>query len=177
MIREWAPDLIILDEAQRIKNWKTRTAQSVKKLPSEYTIVLTGTPLENRLEELHSIVEFVDRFRLGPLFRFLADHQHVDDNGRIVGYRDLSGISKTLRPVLLRRSKQEVLQELPERLDKRFFVPMTFEQTKHHNENGDMAARIAAKWRLTGLARAAEARQEAFEPLQLVLAIGRELLT
>ena len=75
----WQPDLIILDEAQRIKNWKTRTAQSVKRLDSQYAIVLTGTPLENRLEELHSIVEFVDRFRLGPMFRFLAEHQHVDE--------------------------------------------------------------------------------------------------
>lgn len=64
-IRQWSPDLIILDEAQRIKNWKTRTAQSVKKLESPYAIVPTGTPLENRLEELHSIVEFVDRFQLG----------------------------------------------------------------------------------------------------------------
>ena len=65
------PDLIILDEAQRIKNWNTRTAQSVKQLESEFAFVLTGTPLENRLEELHSIIEFVDRFRLGPMFRFL----------------------------------------------------------------------------------------------------------
>ena len=45
-IRCWAPDLVILDEAQRIKNWKTRTAHTVKRLPSEYAIVLTGTPLD-----------------------------------------------------------------------------------------------------------------------------------
>ena len=72
LIHNWAPEMIILDEAQRIKNWKTRRAQSVKKLDSRYAIVLTGTPLENRLEELHSIVEFVDRFHLGPMFRFLC---------------------------------------------------------------------------------------------------------
>ena len=89
-IRRWQPDVIILDEAQRIKNWKTRTAQTVKQLDSKYAIVLTGTPLENRLEELHSIVEFVDRFRLGPMFRFLDKHQHVNEGGRVVGYRNLS---------------------------------------------------------------------------------------
>jgi SNF2 family DNA or RNA helicase len=146
-IRQWAPDLIILDEAQRIKNWKTRTAQSVKKLPSEHAIVLTGTPLENRLEELHSIVEFVDRFRLGPAFRFLAEHQHVDEFGKVIGYRNLSHISATLEPILLRRTKQEVLPELPERLDKNFFVEMTQPQWDHHDENKEIVAKLVAKWR------------------------------
>lgn len=61
----FVPDIVILDEAQRIKNWKTKTAQSVKILSSEFAIVLTGTPLENRLDELHSIVKFIDRFKLG----------------------------------------------------------------------------------------------------------------
>jgi superfamily II DNA or RNA helicase len=146
-IRRWAPDLVILDEAQRIKNWKTRTARSVKRLPSEFAIVLTGTPLENRLEELHSIVEFVDRFRLGPMFRFICDHQISDESGRVVGYRQLAKIAETLKPVLLRRGKADVLPELPERLDKIFFVPMTEAQSRHHEENREIVARIVAKWR------------------------------
>lgn len=150
LILNWAPDMIILDEAQRIKNWKTRRAQSVKKLDSRYAIVLTGTPLENRLEELHSIVEFVDRFRLGPMFRFLAEHQHVDDVGKVVGYHNLSKIAESLKPILVRRSKHEVLKELPDRLDKNYFVPMTKEQMKHHEENGEIVARIVAKWRRFG---------------------------
>ena len=77
LIANLSPDLVILDEAQRIKNWKTRTARSVKQIKSPYAIVLTGTPLENRLEELHSIVEFIDRYRLGPMFRFLDNHQQA----------------------------------------------------------------------------------------------------
>jgi superfamily II DNA or RNA helicase len=149
-IRRWDPDLVILDEAQRIKNWKTRTARSVKRLPGDLAIVLTGTPLENRLEELHSIVEFVDRFRLGPMFRFLDAHQIPDEHGRVVGYRHLSRIAATLRPVLLRRGKDEVLKELPGRLDKVFFVPMTDEQMRHHDENREIVARIVAKWRRYG---------------------------
>jgi ERCC4-related helicase len=147
LIRRWAPDLVIVDEAQRIKNWKTRTARSVKRLPAQFAIVLTGTPLENRLEELHSIVEFVDRFRLGPMFRFLAEHQIPDESGRVVGYRQLARIAETLKPVLLRRGKAEVLPQLPERLDKIFFVPMTEPQVKHHEENRETVARIVAKWR------------------------------
>jgi superfamily II DNA or RNA helicase len=146
-IGHWAPDLIVLDEAQRIKNWKTRSARTVKQLPSQYAIVLTGTPLENRLEELHSIVEFVDRFRLGPSFRFLHEHQAVDDTGRVVGYRNLRSISQTLSPILLRRTKAEVLKELPQRLEKHLFVPMTPQQRVHHDENAEIVARIVAKWR------------------------------
>src|SRR5262249_16007885 len=69
LIDGWSQDQVILDEAQRIKNWSTRVARSVKRIASPYAIVLTGTPLDNRLEELVSIVQFVDRFRLGPTFR------------------------------------------------------------------------------------------------------------
>ncbi len=150
MIQERRPDLIILDEAQRIKNWKTRAARAVKQLQSDHAFVLTGTPLENRLEELHSIVEFVDRHRLGPMFRFLATHQHLDETGRVIGYRRLDDVSRTLGPVLIRRTKESVLKELPERLEKRFFVPMTPEQMAHHEENREIVARIVAKWRRWG---------------------------
>jgi len=146
-IEQWSPDLVILDEAQRIKNWKTRAAMTVKQLDSPYAIVLTGTPLENRLEELYSIVEFVDRHRLGPMFRFLDRHQHIDESGRVIGYKDLDRIGKTLEPILIRRTKKQVVGELPERLEKRFFVPMTEQQQAVHDENRETVARLVAKWR------------------------------
>ena len=158
-ILAWEPEVVVLDEAQRIKNWKTRRAQSVKRLDSKYAIVLTGTPLENRLEELHSIVEFVDRFRLGPTFRFLAEHQHVDESGRTIGYKNLDGIGRTLAPVLIRRTKKQVLQQLPERLDKNYFVPMTDEQMEHHEENRVIVARIVHKWRRFGFLSEADQRR------------------
>jgi len=61
------PDIIVLDEAQRIKNWSSKTAQAVKRLNSRYAFVLTGTPLENRIDELKSIIDFLDPSLLGPL--------------------------------------------------------------------------------------------------------------
>ncbi|MBW7865669.1 MAG: DEAD/DEAH box helicase [Candidatus Hydrogenedens sp.] len=149
-IARWRPDVVILDEAQRIKNWETRRAQSVKRIDSPHAIVLTGTPLENRLSELHSIMEFVDRFHLGPLFRFLHEHQHVDDHGRVVGYRNLDHIKESLSAVLVRRRKKDVLLELPERTDKHFFVDMTEAQRAIHEENRDTVAQIVAKWRRMG---------------------------
>lgn len=147
LIAAWQPDLVILDEAQRIKNWKTRTAMSVKKIASPLAIVLTGTPLENRLEELASIVEFVDRHRLGPTFRFLADHQITDEHGKVVGYKDLDGIGKTLSPILIRRQKAQVLKQLPPRSDTNVFVEMTPQQREHHDENKEIVAKLVAKWR------------------------------
>jgi superfamily II DNA or RNA helicase len=147
LIARWSPDLVILDEAQRIKNWNTRTARNVKRIASPYAMVLTGTPLENRLEELVSIVEFVDKHRLGPTFRFLAEHQVRDEHDKVVGYRQLDRIGQTLAPILIRRSKAQVLTQLPARLDKNLFVPMTPEQRIHHEENREAVARIVAKWR------------------------------
>ena len=79
------PDLIILDEAQRIRNWTTATARTIKQLKSRYAFVLTGTPLENKLEELFSVVEFVDGRRLGPAFRFLQEHRMEDEKGKSAG--------------------------------------------------------------------------------------------
>ena len=71
-------DLIILDEAQRIKNWEAKTTNTVKRLKSRFALVLSGTPLENRLEELFSVVQFIDDRRLGPAFCFLNRHRVVD---------------------------------------------------------------------------------------------------
>ena len=77
LIDAWAPELVIVDEAQRIKNWNTIAARALKRIDSPYAIVLTGTPLENRLEELISIVQFVDQHRLGPTWRLLDEHQQA----------------------------------------------------------------------------------------------------
>ncbi len=146
-IEAWKPDIIILDEAQRIKNWRTRLARSVKRLNSTYAIVLTGTPLENRLEELHSIVGFIDKHHLGSLFRFRHTHEIIDETGRVIGYRNLNKLGESLKPILIRRKKEEVLAQLPERIEKEYFVAMTAEQSAIHEENREIVARIVNKWK------------------------------
>ena len=150
LIDAWAPELVIADEAQRIKNWNTIAARALKRIASPYAVVLTGTPLENRLEELISIVQFVDAHRLGPTWRLLDEHQLRDEAGRVIGYRALDRIGQTLAPVMLRRRKAEVLTQLPERVDNRIFVPLTREQRLHHDENGLIVTRIVSRWRKTG---------------------------
>jgi superfamily II DNA or RNA helicase len=150
LIQAWAPDVVIVDEAQRIKNWNTIAARALKRIDSPYAIVLTGTPLENRLEELISIVQFVDQYRLGPTWRLLDEHQQRDERGRVTGYRDLHRIGETLAPILLRRRKAEVLDQLPERVDNTLFMPMSQLQADHHEENRQVVARIVQRWRHTG---------------------------
>ena len=159
LIGRFAPDLVIVDEAQRIKNWDTQIAKSVKRIDSPYAIVLTGTPLENRLEELVSIVQFVDRHRLGPTYRFLDEHQQHDESGRVVGYQNLDEVTKTLEPIFLRRTKSEVLDELPERIEKNFFVQMTPPQWDAHQDNREIVARIVQRWKRVGVLREPEQRR------------------
>jgi SNF2 family DNA or RNA helicase len=86
-------------------------------LKSRYTFVLTGTPLENKLEELFPVIEFVDGRRLGPAFRFLQEHRMEDAEGKLLGYRGLDQIHRQLEPILLRRTRREVLKDLPPRTD------------------------------------------------------------
>jgi superfamily II DNA or RNA helicase len=149
LIAAWAPELVIVDEAQRVKNWNTIAARALKRIDSPYAIVLTGTPLENKLEELISIVQFVDQHRLGPTWKLLHEHQVKDEAGRVTGYTGLDKIGQTLAPVMIRRRKSEVLRQLPSRTDQNLLVPMTEMQMLYHQENADVVAKIVQRWRKT----------------------------
>ena len=146
-IAAWGPELVIVDEAQRVKNWNTIAARALKRIDSPYAVVLTGTPLENKLEELISIVQFVDQHRLGPTWKLLHEHQLKDESGRVTGYTGLESIGETLAPVMIRRRKSDVLLQLPERTDQNLLVPMTGPQMGYHAENADIVARIVHRWR------------------------------
>lgn len=142
-------DLIILDEGQRIKNWESKTSRTFKSLKSRFALVLSGTPLENRLEELYTVVSFVDSQSLGPAYRFFHRHRVVDDDGRIKGYRQLDVLRESLKPILLRRTRQSVMQELPERTTEVVRIRPTEEQRTMSEANVAKAALIAAKSFLT----------------------------
>jgi superfamily II DNA or RNA helicase len=152
-LNAWQPDLVVLDEAQRIKNWESKTSRAVKKLRSRYALVLTGTPLENKLEELYSIVEFVDDRRLGPVFQFLHDHRVEDEKGNLQGYRNLAAIRERLAPIFLRRTRADVLGQLPERTDSTVFVEMSPEQKAPYDDQKRALVRLLAKPFLSDLDR------------------------
>ncbi len=142
-------DLIILDEGQRIKNWESKTSQLIKTLKSPFALVLSGTPMENRLEELYTVVGFIDDRRLGPAYRFFNRHRVVDERGRVEGYRNLDELREMLKPILLRRTRSGVMQDLPERTTEIVRIRPTEEQFTMSEEYVKQAAQVAAKRFLT----------------------------
>ena len=138
-------DLIILDEGQRIKNWEAKTSQVIKALRSPFALVLSGTPLENRLDELFSVVEFIDDRRLGPAFRFYHRYRVVDEKGKVLGYKNLDELRERLRPVLLRRTRKMVMPDLPRRTTEIRRIPPTEEQLILHNAQMKIISKIVSK--------------------------------
>lgn len=134
VINRYKPDLIILDEAQRIKNFETKTSQAIKSIPHRQSLVLTGTPLENKLEDVYSIVQFADRELLTPLWSFAAEHFILkkDKKNKIYGYRNLNTLHEKLKGLVIRRKKQEVIKELPKEVVNNYYLEMTHEQRQMH---------------------------------------------
>jgi SNF2-related domain/Helicase conserved C-terminal domain len=161
------PDIVVLDEAQRIKNWQTKTARRVKSLRSPYAFVLTGTPLENRIDELYSIVQYLDPEILGPLFRFNRDFYKLDERGRPIDYQNLADLRARLQPLLLRRRKSDIETQLPGRTVKTYFVPMAEEQAARYEDYHSPARKLLAE------ARRRPLTQAEFERLQMLLACMR----
>ena len=121
-------DLIVLDEGQRIKNWEAKTTQTMKSLRSPFALVLSGTPLENRLDDLFSVAEFIDDRRLGPAFRFFNRHRVTDEKGKVLGYKNLERLRESLKPIMLRRTRSAVMRDLPPRTTEMVRIPPTGEQ-------------------------------------------------
>ncbi len=147
------PDVIILDEAQRIKNWSTKTAQAIKKLQSRYAFVLTGTPIENRIDDLYSIVNFIDPARLGSLFRFNREYYTFDERGRPEEYKNLDRLHERVKPLMIRRRKADVETELPDRTDRTLFVPMSFIQMEFYKQHEWIVSMLLEKLKTRPLSK------------------------
>ena len=132
----------MLDEAQRIKTWSTKTAQAIKRLQSRYAFVLSGTPIENRIDELYSIFDFLDPGIFGPLFRFNRDFYELDERGRPKEYRNLELLHERISPLLLRRRKADVETELPGRSDRNFFVSLSPQQRASYQDHEVEVAKL-----------------------------------
>ncbi len=150
-INKAAFDFLILDEAQRAKNYETKTASSLKKLKTKHTLIITGTPIENKLIDLFSIVAIFDQYFLGPLWEFSYQHCLFDPNkpNKINGYFNLKRLKSKLSAILIRREKREILKELPnlQQID----VPIGFTplQAEYHASYANGIAQIVHKKFLT----------------------------
>ncbi|MBO4719678.1 MAG: DEAD/DEAH box helicase family protein [Prevotella sp.] len=140
-------DLLIMDEVQRLKNWNTQISMAMRRVVSQYAVILSGTPLENKLEELYSVMEFADNFCLGPFWKFKAECIVSDETGKVLGYKNLNKVGEMARQRLIRRTKKQVALQMPKRQDKILFVPMTKEQRGEHDELKFVVSQIVTKWR------------------------------
>jgi superfamily II DNA or RNA helicase len=117
---------IVLDEAQNIKNPESMVARAAKALKADHKLALTGTPLENRLLDLWSIMEFVHAGYLPDRSKFLEQY----DRGASQPARAL--LSSRMRPIMLRRLKKQVAQDLPDRIEERLDCELTEGQRKFY---------------------------------------------
>jgi len=120
---------IILDESQMIKNPHSKTYESLCTLSSKYKLVLTGTPIENKLLDLWSQMNFVNRGMLGNLKFFKDTYVDSIDKNNVHIINNLKNI---IKPFLLRRHKQDVLTELPEKQVQVVYCKMSPSQEKHY---------------------------------------------
>ncbi|HJC57841.1 MAG TPA: DEAD/DEAH box helicase [Candidatus Eisenbergiella intestinipullorum] len=116
----------IIDEAQFIKNHATQAARAVKAVQADFRLALTGTPVENRLSELWSIFDY-----LMPGYLFSYSRFREEFESPIVNRKDdgvMQRLQKMIRPFVLRRLKQDVLSDLPDKIEKNMYAAMEGEQ-------------------------------------------------
>lgn len=144
-------DFLILDEAQRVKNFATKTAAAVGSLQKKHTLVITGTPIENRLIDIFSIVNVIDTGFLGPLWEFSYQYCLFDPfkHDKINGYYNLQLLKERLQPILLRREKRRVLDQLPNVRQINVPVALTPLQVDYHSSYARGVSIIVRKKFLT----------------------------
>lgn len=126
---------VILDEAQMIKNADSQSSKAARLLASEHRLALTGTPVENHLGELWSLCEFLNPGMLGRLPAFQALFGSDADAEQLRSNREL--VQRALRPVLLRRTKAQVLKDLPAKTEQTIWCEMASPQRRRYDKLRD----------------------------------------
>ncbi len=125
-------EYVILDESQYVKNVAAQTSQAVKLLKAKHRLALSGTPIENNLTELYSLYSFLNPAMFGTIDDFNARYtvpiQKEGDADATISLR------KKIFPFMLRRLKEDVLTQLPEKIEQRCYVEMSPEQAKFYEE-------------------------------------------
>ncbi len=152
---------LVLDEAQAIKNSRSKTSAAIATLPADWKIALTGTPVENHLGELWSLLHVISPGVLGGWEqfrrRFAAPIEKNDDHERRLALRD------RLRPFLLRRTKEEVLKDLPPRTEMNLYVEMSPAERAVYDQ-----VRLSAIGEIDELAKLSDVKDQRFRILALL---------
>jgi len=150
-LRDTQFDYIILDEAQAIKNADSASAKAARLLRGKYRLALSGTPVENHLGELWSLFEFLNPGMLGAASVFKltqAGGRNPEDETRKL-------LSQALRPFLLRRTKEQVVRDLPSKVEQTLYCELEGKQRKLYDElRNHYRATLLKRVASTGIARA-----------------------
>lgn len=129
-IREKGFDFVIADEVHYIKTHDSNRTKCVKSIPAKYRLGLTGTPIDGKLEEIHSIMEWLKPGIFPRLPKFLDRHAIFDRFGRVVRYRHIDEVHDKISPVVLRQLKKDILKDLPDKIYKNVFVELSDKERK-----------------------------------------------
>jgi superfamily II DNA or RNA helicase len=141
-------DTCILDESQAAKNAETETAKAVRLLNADHRLALSGTPVENHLGELWTLFDFLNPGMLGRAALFGAGVRNPDPETREI-------LAKALRPFILRRTKDQVAKDLPDKTEQTVYCDLVPEQRKLYDELREHYRRsLLAKVAEVGLGRA-----------------------
>ena len=131
MLKDFSFDYAILDEGQAIKNATTASAKAARLIQADHRIIMSGTPIENHLGELWSLFEFLNPGMLGTASAFKNFNASVQDPAT------LEVFSKALRPMILRRKKEDVAKDLPAKTEQTLYCQMEDKQLKYYNKLRD----------------------------------------
>ena len=144
-------DFLILDEAQKIKNYETKTSAAIKRLCPSHTLVITGTPVENKLIDIYAIMSVIDPYFFGPLWEFSYQHCLFDPErpDKINGYYNLQKLNSKLSEILIRREKRNVINQLPNVQQITIPIELSPLQGEFHASYASGIAKIISKKFLT----------------------------
>jgi superfamily II DNA or RNA helicase len=121
---------VVLDEAQAIKNPRSQSAKAVRLLRTNQKLAVSGTPVENGLDELWSLFDFLNPGMMGDLDGFVAPGREADDDW-------LDAVRRSLKPFMLRRTKEQVLEELPGKIEQTIRIPLSDDERRRYDELRD----------------------------------------
>lgn len=149
-------DAIICDEVHRIKNWESQTSIAIKSIDAPYKFGLTGTPMQNKPDELYNVYDWLNPLILGNFWafrnRYVVTTTKFGKQNVVIGYKRQGELRKRISPYMLRRMKADVAPELPEMIFNTYRVNMTKEQEKLYDafkEDSDELMKEITEFRLS----------------------------
>lgn len=124
---------LISDESTRISNSKSKTSKLIKTIKADYRTAMTGTPFNNELQDIWNIIDFCQPNALGTFWEFTNKYCLKDEFKNIVGYKNTEQLSNYLERFMIRRKKEEVLEELPPKLYENIYIEFSDEEKIIYN--------------------------------------------